>query len=124
MANRKNKEVEDFYISKTEKAYIAGFIDGEGSILLVKNNDRGLQPRICIYNSHKETLDWMAGKINAKNRLYDRRRDKLHHKDGYVISLSATEHCKLLLEKIFPYLKIKSDNASMVLSYIYSKEMN
>jgi hypothetical protein len=53
-------------MTETEKAYIAGIIDGEGSIMLIKFHKNQLpSPCISISSATIEVLEWIKAKVNA-----------------------------------------------------------
>jgi len=52
----------------TEKAYIAGIIDGEGSITLVKQHkNRNPSPMVSVASTDLELLIWLKKTINGAN---------------------------------------------------------
>jgi hypothetical protein len=54
-------------MSKTELAYFAGIIDGEGTISVSKNHNSGYNGYSVVfrvYNTNKEVLNWIKNKTN------------------------------------------------------------
>ena len=90
-------------LKRTEWNYIAGFIDGEGTICI-----SGKSPLIGIYNSNVEVMRWLKTKLNFQT-LYKIKREG--RKIEYSIRLSQKEGITKLLIKLMPYLKIKKQTA-------------
>lgn len=98
-----------------EKAYLAGIIDGEGSIMLLKfHNNQFPAPCISISSSTPELLEWIKLKTGVgiikgkKNYNLDR------HKDSYTYVVKFDEAINLLKE-LLPYLIIESKRKRSVL---------
>ena len=94
--------------SKTELAYIAGFLDGDGSIMVQIKNRRDslrgwrLMFTICFYQDtrHEKPLFWIRDKLGIG---YISRRN-----DGMTeLRINGYEKTKDILEKIYPYTKFK-----------------
>ena len=102
-------------ISDVDAAYIAGLIDGDGSILLSKrhkNDNRQLV--VSISNNDKELLNEIlniigAGKITGKRTTSDK------HNQNFTYSISNRQAIQLL-DLITPHLKTyKRKRAKLVL---------
>jgi hypothetical protein len=110
----------------TEAAYIAGFIDGEGSITIHKHNESkyrstaAYSPSVYITNTQLYVLEWIkstfhTGVIREHNQT----------KNGIVKTTKQCyriffegDKCLYVLETVYPYLKIKLRHAIIVISYI------
>lgn len=98
-----------------EKAYIAGIIDGEGSIMLIKNhNNQFPSPCISISSSTIELLEWIKqktgiGKIKGKKNY-----NLEKHKNSYTYIVKYDEAIYLLKE-LLPYLIIETKKKRAVL---------
>ncbi len=107
----------------TEKAYIAGFLDGDGSIhIRLKPNKTyrfGFQiaPSIVFYQSSKESfiLDYFK-KILGVGYIRERK-DGIHE---YIIGDS--ESMLYFINNIFPYLKIKRRQAELFKKIISARK--
>ncbi|MET0083367.1 MAG: LAGLIDADG family homing endonuclease [Sedimenticola sp.] len=103
-------------LSPTDAAYIAGLIDGEGTISLTrrhKNERRQLV--ISISNTELELLDYALKTIGA-GKITGKRKYKAHHSTGFTYSISNRQ-ALALLEQIQPFLRsYKSERAELVLS--------
>lgn len=104
--------------SKEELAYLAGFLDGDGSILaqLVRREDYRYkyQVRVSIQFFQKTKRHWSLEKIEKEIG------GKLRYrKDGMSeLSIVGPTPVKTVLEQLLPYLRIKKNVAELVLSII------
>jgi len=97
-------------------AYLAGLIDGEGTITVVKEVKGTARPTLVIVNTNKEVLQWVKDNLNQGN-LYNKGHEKEGWKDRWAWS-SRGKHIKPILENILPFLKIKHQQAKLVLEFI------
>ena len=113
-----------FKISSTQKAYLAGFIDGDGSIYVrLKPNISyryGFQisPYIVLFQSSKD--EKLFKKVYSLiNFGYLRKR-----KDGILeYTIGKVEDIKNFLEMIGPYLILKRKQAILMLKILEKKEL-
>lgn len=110
-------------LTNTQRAYIAGFLDGDGSIYVrLKPNKTyrfryQVAPYIVFFQSQKER----AGLMNIHNMLgvgYVRDRN-----DGvveYIIGDVAS--IKYVLHSLLPYLSLKEQQAQIMLKILQKKE--
>lgn len=111
------------HISPTQKAYIAGFLDGDGSIYVrMKPNKEyrfGFQiaPHIVFFQSKKEKLNFER-LCSIINLGYMRER-----KDGILeYTISRKENILRLLEIISPYVIMKKKQVALMRKIIGKKE--
>lgn len=106
-------------MNSKEKAYIAGFLDGDGSIMaqLVKRNGYrlGFQIRVSIvfYQKvkHQESLYWLREQLGYG---YIRLRN-----DGMAeYTIVGLREVECVLKLLYPFLRLKRDLASAVLKLI------
>lgn len=91
-------------MTETEKAYIAGIIDGEGSIMLQKiHKNEHHSPCISITSTTLELLEWIKIVIGKGTKNYNME----VHKDCYSYVLRRNNAISLLND-IYPYLIIRS----------------
>lgn len=107
-------------LSITERSYIAGIIDGEGSITLTIKQKGGTRHlAIFVSSTDKSLLEYLqkvigAGKIIAK-RVY-----KSHHKPAYAYAIYNRQALGVL-EQVAPYLRTyKLKRAKVVLAQYIS----
>src|SRR5205085_11718014 len=106
-------------MDNSTKAYIAGFLDGDGSIMLqikpradVRYGFR-LQATICFYqdSTHENELRWMRDQLNIG--YVSRRRDGISELriNGYIA-------VKKVLSEIREYIRFKRQQAELMLDAI------
>lgn len=104
-------------MSKLTAAYVAGFVDGEGYIGIIKDNRRITFRRtdhyeavLKIANTNKEIIDWFFKSFggNVHHRIMEE-----NQKDAHYWTL-AGEKVIPFLDKIMPYLKMKRKQAEIV----------
>lgn len=111
-------------LTPTDAAYIAGFIDGEGTVSVYRkrygkvtrpNWNPFFQERVLIVQVNREPLDYILqffpkGSIRLKKR-YDAK-----HKPCYVLTYTAIQAYNLI-KAIHPYLIVKKTVAELLLEY-------
>lgn len=109
--------------------YIAGILDGEGSIIISKlnrpENRAGCRfvPFISITNTHKGMLEFIInttgyGRLHLKNEAgYSKYKDIKATKDCYVWQIKHSQVGELLT-KLLPYMVIKKAQAENVLEFL------
>lgn len=109
-------------ISKTEKAYIAGLMDGEGSFTIDKTICKQLytyiRGSIHIGLCDKITMEWLQNKIKfGKIRVIK----QSGRKDFYIMTTSNPKKIEPFLIQIFPYLRIKRKRGELLLDFLKNK---
>jgi hypothetical protein len=104
-------------IKVTDKAYLAGLIDGEGCIKLYPQMNPPCQ--ITIANNNKKVLDWVKDKLDCGNVYIHKLPPERKHKTQYQWRVASREQIKKILKAIKPYLIIKDDQADRMLYYIH-----
>lgn len=107
-------------ISETDKAYIAGLLDGEGSIgMFICNQKQLLTPtyylQVSITNTHKGVLVWLTALLGV-GRLSEKLHGNKRWKRSYNWRLSGFAAGKFL-ECVYPYLRIKRLQAEIGIKY-------
>ena len=106
-------------IPKTDLAYIAGFLDGDGSVMVQmknrRNNPRGwrLMFTICFYQDtrHEKPLFWIKKTLGIG---YISRR-----KDGITeLRINGFGRAKEILESLSPYIKFKKKQVDILLTIL------
>jgi len=107
-------------LTESEKGYIAGFLDGEGSICIHRGTNH---ISISFYNTYKQVIDWIAYAIKTKTvlRTVDKRRDKAHTKNNYVCYIKRQSDVYKFLNDILPYLKVKHEQAKLGIKFLEVK---
>ncbi|GAE28236.1 hypothetical protein JCM9140_4448 [Halalkalibacter wakoensis JCM 9140] len=104
-------------LSNTEAAYLAGIIDGEGTITLTKmHKGEHRRPIISIASTDKDLLFYIqhlvGGYITSKKNY-----KPSIHKDSFVLTIKNKQDLFNILKEIAPYLIIshKKKRASLIL---------
>lgn len=104
-------------------AYIAGFIDGEGTIGLMKRkNKSSIEYAVRITNKDKYTLEKILEFFN-ENNIHGSisQQSKKPIRDGwsiiYVIQIGSREGVKKIIENTLPYLITKKERAKIMLKF-------
>ena len=104
-------------LTEVEKAYLAGIIDGEGSISLARSHARSsakyVYPLVRIANTDLGLIDWVKSRVPEGHRGYTSR---LHDrcKDVYHVAWASNEAVTVLKE-VLPYLTVKRFRAELVI---------
>nr|ACU12337.1 hypothetical protein [Trebouxia gelatinosa] len=109
-------------LSEVEKAYISGFLDGDGSIngQIVRRKDYlfKFQIRISITFFQKTSRHWFILWLHKKLQLGTIRK----RPDGMSeYTIIGPQNVEIVLEHIKPYLKIKRKQAILALHIIKNK---
>ena len=114
------KDTQDYNIllTKEEKAYIAGILDGEGCIYRCKDS----QYRILIANTYKPLIDYLEIKLKIKPTIRKLKR-KEYHKDCYYFTVMGILRIYSLLTALLPYLIVKEEKAKKAIEEL-SKRIN
>ena len=122
-------------MKNTEKAYIAGIIDGEGTISMTMGKQRSpkgegvfeaIKKTVRVCNTNLGLIEWLHEKVGAgyvsllyqnPNSKYDRFR-KGNVKPLYAWSIHGRD-IPILLKLVKPYLLIKKELASLALESTY-----
>ncbi len=104
-------------MSKLTAAYIAGYIDGEGYLgIMERHKDSKYHcrsdylPVIKIASVDKDIIEWFKSSFGG---WIHQRKFKDNSKDAYSWTL-AGKKIKPFLDKIYPYLKIKKEQADLL----------
>jgi LAGLIDADG endonuclease len=108
-------------ITEVEKAYLAGLVDGEGCIAINRSADSryvegfAYYPRVTVAMCDREPLEYYKvltgfGALNSKPS-YKKGWTPIHQ---WTVS---TRQAEKLLKMIYPYLKIKREQAQIFLLF-------
>lgn len=111
-------------MNKLTASYIAGIIDGEGSIGLQKNkksecvNGINYVPRLRIGMIDKEFIEWLKNSFGGW--IYHRKQNG-NNKDSYTWQVEG-KVMKEIIKKVYPYLRIKKKHAEIIMKFWKTKE--
>ena len=106
-------------LSEIDKAYIAGFVDGEGVITLTKakrtSGKYNIRQFIIVTNSDQETIKWLEhvtglGCVYGGTKPHKKNWSKIYR--WQITSAQA----RALITDLLPYLRIKKSIAQVVMS--------
>jgi hypothetical protein len=100
-----------------ERAYIAGFLDGDGSLMLQikkrKDSKIGLRfmPTICFYQDsrHESPLRWIREVFGIG--YFSRRNDGMSE-----LRINGYKQVATILDELFPYIRFKKIQSQALLS--------
>lgn len=118
-------------LTATEISYIAGFVDGEGCLNIIISSRRRLEKMgtfamcfcaaLTIVNTNFEIINWLKNKIGGtcvKHKVYN-----IHHKPCYHLKITSKPILLGLLEKIYPYLIVKKEQAKVVIDLLKTRDL-
>jgi len=110
-------------LTETEAAYIAGIIDGEGTIRMTKcysaSGDRKLRYRVYVQvavSTSMEIVEWLVSKLDASMTTLNRKKKSDKHRLAFAVYVSEVKG-EALLRRVLPYLVIKKRQAELFLRY-------
>ena len=105
-------------MSKTNAAYVAGIIDGEGWIGIVKQS--GYYREQCkVDNTCKKLIDWLYHSFGGS--YYQQKGKREGNKMNYVWYLRKGQVYKIL-KTVYPYMKVKRKQAEIIFQFEGTKE--
>lgn len=114
----------EFHLTESETAYLAGIIDGEGSLSVAvswKNKYPIVGVTLGIRNTDLELIRWIQQKLNSTKWHSERYRNQ-NLKKVYSISIGCRAHLQAVLLRIFPYLIVKRELALQILRILRLKK--
>lgn len=98
-----------------ERAYIAGIIDGEGTVTLSRAHANELPaPKVSVANNNLHLLKWIKGKVGS-GVVIKRAKREPQHGIQYVLDISDNAALKLLAA-LKEFLIIKKPHAVLLVS--------
>ncbi len=102
-------------MKKTDLAYIAGIIDGEGSITMGYCN-KSLVAKVTVVNTKEWLLQWLRMAFGGSVHLKTEKRGK-DWKPCYMWSIGARGALEFL-QSIYPYLRLKKPQAEVAIKFL------
>lgn len=111
-------------LNNVQKAYVAGIIDGEGYVGLLKaKKDKHMRPVISVENASEPLIDYLlkTTRIGAKYRKIRKDPNPKHSQIwGWIVRKFS--EIRSICEAVSPYLLIKKQNARLLLKLISLRE--
>jgi hypothetical protein len=103
--------------TETEIAYLAGLLDGEGYISIVKHGS-GHAPILNITNTDLALLLWVQMRFGGRlyRVLVGKAKDRA--KDCHRLQWNKSQEARALLVAVLPYLVAKHRQAAVVMEFI------
>lgn len=115
-------------VSEVEKGWLAGIIDGEGSIsinrLLSHGTNITYTCRIQVPNTNvliTNKVQSIFNRLNVKGSTEKRQFGKKEWKTCYIITLNSAQQACALLPLIIPYLVGKREHAEVLYQFVSSR---
>jgi hypothetical protein len=103
------------YLSDCEAAYIAGIIDGEGTITLTRTHrGENRRPVVSISSTELPLLVYIRSLIGA-GRITSKRRSRAHHSPSFAYTLFSRQALSLLACVSCHLRTYKSERAKLLL---------
>ena len=102
-------------MEETDIIYLAGIVDGEGCINIVKyhkDNRYRYRLQLRVINTNKELIDWIKERWGGY--IYSKQKPKLRTVYEWYVSDEAAEH---LLCDLLNYLIVKRQQANIALDF-------
>lgn len=102
-------------LSKEDAAYIAGLVDGEGTITLTrKHRNENRQICVSISSTEREMLEFVM-EVTGIGKITGKKTTQKHHSPSFTFTTSNRQALGLL-EQIFPHLQsYKKKRAALAL---------
>ena len=121
-------------VSSEEWAYLAGIIDGEGTIQLGQpstryNGGNNFKYMIRIYNTDSSLIDWIKERFGGNTRVHNRGKagEAFGKKPMYMVDWRNVDDIGDILLGVLPYLVVKKKLATVLMNFItvpqWEKEM-
>lgn len=126
IANWALKRMYDFHypadFQDTEFAYLAGILDGEGTITILRTWKKPrqsdiLQPQVSIYNTDTTLIDWLRERVGFKIGGRNRAQADKGNKMVWFMQIWGLKTWGVV-EPLLPYLKIKLPHAKVLMAFV------
>lgn len=103
--------------------YIAGLVDGEGSIGIINRMISGrqmLDPYLHINICHEDVLNQVQQTLGI-GKVYKENRQTKGHLDCYMYACNNRGDIEVALERLIPYLVVKKQAAELIHEYCHNR---
>lgn len=99
-------------LREVEKAYLAGIVDGEGTVTLIKHHQNETpMPTVSVANNNLQLLEWIKSKVGGI--IVSKKKRLTHHNDSFAWSVRQDRAIRFLNE-IKQYLIVKKQQADLI----------
>lgn len=105
-------------LTAEERAYIAGIVDGEGTIYIAHNR-KTMYPMLSVAMTHRGVIEWLSAKIRTpviglNNHTALRRHP--NWRPQWIFRMQG-RRAQLLCAVLRPYMRVKAEHADLVATY-------
>lgn len=116
----KEKREKVYTQKKMDWVWLAGVLDGEGSLMIVRANADNFAPRIMVANTNLDFLQQVE-KITGCGSIKLAHKESLVRKKGYKWTCDVWDDIIQIIEEVHPYLIIKRLQASVLLLFCQTR---
>jgi len=99
-------------LKEVEKAYLAGIVDGEGTVTLTRRHKNETPaPKVSVANTNLELLRWI--KVRIGGVIVSKKKYKSHHSDSYIW-YACQDRAICFLNEIKKFLIVKKEQADLI----------
>lgn len=114
-------------LSDVDKGYIAGILDGEGSLVVYMNTQRNgsfrVNTQIRVGMTDKDVIYWLKDVTGLGNISKGKQRNP-KWKPAYIWEVAGGNQVAQLLLSVGDYLKVKKQHANIILELCYILNQN
>jgi hypothetical protein len=99
-------------LTETQAAYVAGLLDGEGSIMLLSRGEN-IQVKITVTNTHRGVLDWLS-EVTGVGSVVVHRAGTSHHRPTWFWQ-THSDPAASLLQQVRSYMIVKLAQADLAI---------
>jgi hypothetical protein len=112
-------------LSAEHFAYLAGIIDGEGTITILQHRQHNrntlvLRPRLSAANNHHGLLETIRQR-HGGTLIINHRKPKPNKKPSYVWRICGAKELHEIIGNVLPYLIVKAVHAEVMMNYLESR---
>lgn len=110
---------------KLKLAYYAGFLDGEGSFVIVRrNHSNGIQlsGRVTVSNTYKPILEEIQEYFD-EGSVFANNRETKTCKMGYRLDIQNFSGVIKIVEQLLPFLREKKERAEVLLRFSKRRQL-
>ncbi len=118
-------------LDMTDIAYVAGIIDGEGSLSIFLNSQNGAKrgftfiPCLTITNTDRQMLQKIQNvfaSLGVSSKIQIKRTFRLGRRDCYAIYEYSAYKIMKILPYVLPYLTVKKRTAQLLFAYLLRRK--